>query len=181
MTNKLAVTPLLELIAGQAGAADQTRSVSADVVDAIKSNPIMSFTASKNIGGQAATMERIGRELEAVAASCGSTGWVLWNHLCTFHLFAGMLGPSQSLFLERIVSRGEWVCFPAGASTGVKGIPSNEEFRLEGKAAFGSGGRYAEWAGVSFVVDDRRAPQFVMVRLDQEQVEIDADWRAMTN
>ena len=180
MTNELTVTPLLQQMAAQASEADQTRTVSADLISAIKSNPIMAFSAAENIGGLAASMERVGRELEAVAAACGSTGWVLWNHLCTFHLFAGMLGPSQVPFLKEIVTRKEWVCFPAGASTGVKGTPSSGGYSLEGKAAFGSGGRYAEWAGVSFVIEDRRAPQFVLVRLDQDQVEIDADWRAMS-
>ena len=91
-----------------------------------------------------------------------------------------MLGPSQAAFLQKIVSGGEWVCFPAGASTGVKGTPLVNGYSLEGKAAFGSGGRYADWAGVSFVVEDRKAPQFVLVRLDQPEVEIDSDWRAMS-
>ena len=183
MSSELAVAPLLTQMAAQAAEADQTRSVSAKLIEAIKANPIMAFSASENIGGLAASMVRIGDELEAVAAACGSTGWVLWNHLCTFHLFAGMLGPNQQNFLKGIVERGEWVCFPAGASTGVKGKPidtDEQAYTLEGKAAFGSGGRYADWAGVSFVIEDRRAPQFALVSLAQEAVVIDADWQAMS-
>lgn len=177
---KLTVGPLLEAIAAQAAEADSTRSVSPELIAAIKTNPIMTFSASRNIGGLEASTERIGYELEAVAAACGSTAWVLWNHLCTFHLFVGLLGPEQTDFLSQIVARGEWVCFPAGASTGVSGVLDNQAYVLNGKAAFGSGGRYADWAGVSFVEEDRRAPQFTLVRLDQPQVEIDADWRAMS-
>ena len=46
----------------------------------------MRLSASTSIGGEQASVLQIGRELEAVAARCTSTAWVLWNHLAVFHL-----------------------------------------------------------------------------------------------
>ena len=180
----LASTELLDVIRAQAAEADQTRSVANDVLQAIRASELMRLSASANIGGSAASIVRIGDELRQVAAACTSTAWCLWNHLCTFHLFCGLLGPANQAFLRGVVERAEWVCFPAGASTAVQGeVLSNTQspqLALTGKAAFGSGARYADWAGVSFVLADAEGPQFSMIDLHQDGVQIDADWFAMS-
>ena len=177
----LAVAPLLPSIHAQSARADETRSVDPQVIEAIKSNDVMGFTASVNLGGQAQSVARIGLELEAVAGACASTAWVLWNHLSTFHLFAGLMGPTNAEFLSKIVGMGEWVCFPAGANTGVHGDLEGDQYYLSGKAAFGSGARYAEWVGVSFVVEeDRTKPRFSLLRIAQDSISVDADWNAMS-
>ncbi len=176
----LTIAPLLAQIGEGAAEADRERSLSPELVTAIKENPIMSFSAAREIGGLDASVVDTGLELEAVAARCASTGWVLWNHLCTFHLFAGLLGPANADQLAGIVERSEWVCFPAGASTGVRGESAGGEIRLAGKAAFGSGGRYADWAGVSFVTDNPAKPLFALVNLHQPGVNIDADWFSLS-
>lgn len=176
----LTLAPLLADIAAGAAEADRERSLSAAVISKIKANPIMSFTAAEQIGGLNASVESTAVELEAVAACCASTGWVLWNHLCTFHLFAGLLGPSNENFLRDVVQAKQWVCFPAGASTAIRGQISGDDVLLEGKAAFGSGGRYADWAGASFVMDDPKQPRFGLVNLHQDGVKIDADWFSLS-
>jgi len=176
----LSIAPLLDEIAGAAAAADRERSLSEQVINGIKANPIMRFTASEEIGGLNKGIVATGFELEAVAANCGSTAWVLWNHLCTFHLFAGLLGPDNQAFLRELVAKHEWVCFPAGASTAIRGVTSGEHLHLTGKAAFGSGGRYAEWAGASFITDDSDKAKFSLVRLQQDGVNIDPDWYSLS-
>jgi len=176
----LTVSGLLSEIAARAAEADRDRSLSPRLIDAIKANPIMRFTAAEEIGGLNATVAGTGLELEAVAAACGSTGWVLWNHLCTFHLFAGLLGPANRDFLAEIVAARQWVCFPAGASTAIRGVAGGDRIRLTGKAAFGSGARYAEWAGAAFVTDDSGAARFSLVKLDQPGVNIDPDWFSLS-
>src|SRR6202050_4965406 len=85
--NSLMVTPLLPLIAGQAANADATRSIAPAVIEALKGNDVMRMSAVKALGGLESSISAIGRELEAVAAACGSTGWCLWNHLCVFHFY----------------------------------------------------------------------------------------------
>jgi alkylation response protein AidB-like acyl-CoA dehydrogenase len=181
-SDQLAVAPLLNLIRQSAHRADRDRTVPNKVIDAIKQNPIMSFSASQGLGGAAASVLDIGRELEAVAAECASTGWVLWNHLGTFHLFAGLLGPANAEYLRGIVNQRAWVCFPAGASTAIRGRAGTNpaELELTGKAAFGSGARYAEYAGASFVTDDPQRPQFALVDLRDNGVAIAEDWQAMS-
>ena len=178
--SELALKPLLADVAKQAASADESRSVDASVIQALKSNPIMSFTASENIGGLNQSIQRCGDELAVLAAACPSTAWVLWNHLCTFHLFAGLLGPDNQSQLQQIVEAREWVCFPAGASTGIQGKVVGDEIILNGKAAFGSGARYAEYAGASFMIEGHDAPSFSLVDLRQDGVEVDPDWRAMS-
>ena len=153
-TDQLTIAPLLADIRAGAAEADRERSIPEAVINKIKANPIMRFSAAEEIGGLDVGIEASAYELEAIAAACGSTGWVLWNHMCTFHLFAGLLGPDNADFLTDIVKRQQWVCFPAGASTAIRGTQQGDDLLLEGKAAFGSGGRYADWAGASFVVDE---------------------------
>ena len=177
--------PLPDMIAEQAAAADTTRSIAAEVIAALKGNDVMRLSASTELGGLAASASEIANELELLAPACTSTAWCLWNHLCTFHLFCGLLGPAHKDFLSSIVANKEWVCFPAGASTAVRATEADDYFSLQGTAAFGSGARYAEWAGVSFVVDDaatnsRPKPEFTLVDLRAPGVRIDPTWKAMS-
>src|SRR5438874_11735056 len=109
------IAPLLDQIAGQAALADRTRSISPDVIAAIKRNDIMRTSASREIGGLEEPIAAIADELRAIAPRCGSTAWCLWNHLCVFHFFAGALGPANAGFLADIIREREWVCFPGGA------------------------------------------------------------------
>jgi len=172
--------PLLPAIYAQAATADRTRSLDADLIAAIKRNDVMRLSGSPELDGLNEKVGVIGNELRAIAAQCGSTAWCLWNHLCTFHHFAGLLGPAHRDFLRDIVRAHEWVCFPAGASTAVTGATRGGEVVLNGVAAFGSGGRYAEWAGVVFNEHDPGAPLFSMADLRDPGVHIPMTWEAMS-
>src|SRR5215471_12849464 len=145
------ITPLLDDIAAQASQADRTRSISAGVIAAIKMNDIMRMSATHQISGLEESIVAIANELRAIAPRCGSTAWCLWNHLCVFHYFAGLLGPAHAAFLREIISKREWVCFPGGASTEIAGVEEGGDTIINGVGTFGSGSRYAEWAGVAFV------------------------------
>lgn len=177
------VEPLLALIAGQASLADTTRTIDPDVIAALKASDVMKLAASANIGGVEASMLQIGRELEAIAAACTSTAWTMWNHLAVFHLFVGSLGPEHQDLLTSMVENGEWVCFPGGAGSGVTGVIEGDHIRLNGKGAFSTGGRYADWAGAAFIIVDehgeRAAPmdlRFSLVPIDTDGVKIDPTW-----
>jgi alkylation response protein AidB-like acyl-CoA dehydrogenase len=176
----LSVAPLLPMIAAQAAEADATRSVAPAVIAALKSNDVMRMSAVRSIGGLESSVTAMGRELEAVAAACGSTAWCLWNHLCVFHFYCGILGPAEIEALRSITANRDWVCLPAGAGTGVIGKKDGEQVVLNGVASFGSGGRYSEYAGVTFVFEGERAPHLVLVRTDQKGVRIDPTWKAMS-
>ena len=179
----LTVGPLLGCIAEQAERADQTRAISSDVISSLKASDMMRLSASRTIGGNEASVLQIGRELEAVAARCTSTAWVLWNHLAVFHLFVGTLGPDHKEMIDDIVRNREWVCFPAGAGSGVAGVIDGDDVVLTGKGSFSSGGRYADWAGVVFAVCDDEGKRvepldirFTIVRLNGDGVRIDPTW-----
>jgi alkylation response protein AidB-like acyl-CoA dehydrogenase len=174
------IAPLLGEIAAQARRADETRSVSSELITAIKRNDIMRLSASPELSGLDETIVAIGNELRAIAPNCGSTAWCLWNHLCTFHHFVGLLGPKNADFLRDVVSRHEWFCFPAGASTEVAGVDRQGKTTLEGVAAFGSGGRYAEWAGVVFVSEGSASLRFALADLRDPKVRIPQTWDGMS-
>lgn len=180
---KRTVTPLLPAIAAQASRADATRSIDPDLIEAFKASDVMKLSATANIGGVEASILQIGRELEAISANCTSTAWTMWNHLAVFHLFVGCLGPEHKDTLQSIVDNGQWVCFPAGAGSGVTGVIHDDHVRLNGRGAFGSGGRYADWAGIAFIVVDddgnRIEPldiRFTIVPIDGDGVKIDPTW-----
>ena len=170
------IAPLLRKIAEQASQADRTRSISSDVIAEIKKNDIMRMSATHEISGIEESIVAIANELRAIAPRCGSTAWCLWNHLCVFHHFAGLLGPAHAAFLADVVSKREWVCFPAGASSKVTAGDAAGKTVLSGVAAFGSGGRYAEWAGVVFIKDGVETPQFTLVDLRRRNVRIKETW-----
>jgi alkylation response protein AidB-like acyl-CoA dehydrogenase len=174
------IAPLLGEITAQAARADETRSVSPALIAAIKSNDIMRLSASPELSGLDETIVVIANELRAIAPKCGSTAWCLWNHLCTFHHFVGLLGPENADFLAGIVSKREWFCFPAGASSEVAGVESVGRTKLKGVAAFGSGGRYAEWAGVVFVAEGAATLRFALVDLRHPKVRIEETWDGMS-
>ena len=153
-SSRLTVGPLLDSIAEQAADADRTRTIDPAVIEALKSSDVVRLAATASIGGAEASMLQIGRELEAISAACTSTAWVMWNHLAVFHLFVGCLGPDYAPLLRSISEAGQTVCFPAGASSSVRGVIEGDTVRLNGKGAFGTGGRYADWAGVAFLVVD---------------------------
>jgi alkylation response protein AidB-like acyl-CoA dehydrogenase len=177
------VDPLLDAIAAQATKADATRHLDPTLIKSLKDSDVMQLAATTDIGGLEASILQIGRELEAIAANCTSTAWALWNHLAVFHLFVGTLGPDHARLLTDIVKRREWVCFPAGAGSGVKGVIEGDTVRINGRGSFSSGGRYADWAGSAFVVcdsDGRRLEpmdiRFTVIAIDQKGVAIDETW-----
>src|SRR5260370_25861730 len=135
-SNSFVVAPLLPLIAEQAAEADATRSVAASVIAALKGNDVMRMSAVRALGGLESSVTAIGRELEAVAAACGSTGWCLWNHLCVFHFYCCLLRPPPIGLLPSITANRHWVCLPAGAGTGVIGRVDGDEVVLNGIASF---------------------------------------------
>ncbi|MEQ1889478.1 MAG: acyl-CoA dehydrogenase family protein, partial [Alphaproteobacteria bacterium] len=176
----LHAAPLLSMIAAQAGAADSSRSVAPEIIAALKKNDVMRLSASREIDGLEASIASIGRELEAIAAACGSTGWCMWNHLCVFHFYCGQLGATHAGMLRDITRAGHWVCFPAGAGTSVKGRIEGNEVVLNGEASFGSGGRYADFIGVIFLCEDPPGPRFTLLRTSQPGIHIDPTWKAMS-
>ncbi len=182
-TADLCTGPIIPLAAEYASEADETRTVNPAVLTAVRQSELLALSASPRIGGLGATIGTIGRELEALAGACASTAWCVWNHLCVFHLFCGVLGPDHAKLLAEIVDRHEWVCFPAGAGSGILATDQGDAVLLTGQGAFGSGARYADWAGVAFAMagpdGSARRPLelcFTVVRLDEPGVSVDATW-----
>jgi alkylation response protein AidB-like acyl-CoA dehydrogenase len=172
--------PLLPLIAAQAETADRTRDIAPEVIAALKASDLMRLTASTNLGGLAAPVRVVGDELAAIAAACASTAWCLWNHLCVFHFYCGLLGPAHAERLAGIVARREWVTLPAGAGTSIRGEVDGAEIVLTGDAHFGSGARYGDWVGITFVLEGEPVPRFVIARRDEPGLRIDPTWDGMS-
>jgi alkylation response protein AidB-like acyl-CoA dehydrogenase len=182
-TTDLCCEPVIPRAAEYAREADETRTLNPAVLTAVRQSDLLTLSASPRIGGRGAAIATIGRELEALAGACASTAWCVWNHLCVFHLFCGVLGPDHAELLAAMVDRHEWVCFPAGAGSGILATDEGDSVIVSGHGAFGSGARYADWAGVAFAMagPDGRARRpldlrFTVVRLDQPGVSVDPTW-----
>jgi alkylation response protein AidB-like acyl-CoA dehydrogenase len=174
---------IIDVIARHSDEADRTRTVASEVIAAVRASGLLALSASSEIGGAAASVAETAAELELLAAACASTAWCVWNHLCVFHLFCGALGPAHTDLLGSIVEHREWVCFPAGAGSGVHGRVDGDDIVLDGVAAFGSGARYADWAGVAFAMtgsdDEVVRPldlRFSIVALSSDGVEVRPTW-----
>jgi len=176
----LLCAPLLPMIAAQAEAADRSRNVAPEVIAAIKASDLMRMTAAEALGGLAAPVGEVARELETIAGACASTAWCLWNHLCVFHFYCGLLGPAHASLLAGIAERHEWVSLPAGAGTSVRGRIEGDAVMLDGDAHFGSGARYGEWVGITFVLEGEPVPRFTIARSAERGVRIDPTWNGMS-
>jgi alkylation response protein AidB-like acyl-CoA dehydrogenase len=174
------IKPLLPDIAAQAASADATRSLSPELLAKIRGNDILRMAASPEMSGLDEGVVRIANELRATAAYCASTAWCLWNHIVTQHHFVGLLGPEHTRFFREAVSLRQWFCFPAGASSEVLGVESGGSVSLSGVAAFGSGAKYADWAGVVFLTPGQQGARFALADLHQPQVRIEQTWDGMS-
>ncbi len=179
----LRIAPFLAAIAAQAEESDRTRTLASSVIESLRGSDVMRMSASRELGGLEDEIGRMGRELEAVAATCPSLAWCLWNHLCLFHLFVGALGPDHLAFLQQIVARGEWVSMGAGAGSSVYGRIDGDEVVLDGQATWSTGCRYADHYGVAFaVVGDDGQPvrpldlRFTVVPAASEGISVDPTW-----
>src|SRR5215471_4020530 len=180
--------PLLPMIAEQAAKADSIRSVDPAVIQAIKKTDLMRMSAASNIGGLESSITAMAHELEAVASCCASTAWCLWNHLCVFHFICAQLGPPASETLHEIVAAREWMSFPAGAGTSVRGRRTGDNVLLNGRASFATGSRYGEWAACLFALEPESPPppgakpdlRFTVVRTNAPGVWIDPTWFSMS-
>ncbi|NOT58139.1 MAG: hypothetical protein HOP18_26345 [Deltaproteobacteria bacterium] len=187
MRSSLVCEPLLPLIVRQAAQADSTRSVDPTVIATIKQTDLIRMSATRDLGGIEASIGAMARELEAMAGCCASTAWCLWNHLCVFHFFCAQLGPAGIESLKNIVAHREWVSFPAGAGTSVRGRVDGDEVILTGRASFASGSRYGEWAGCLFALEQENEQpggkpriHFTVVRTDAPGVSVDPTWFSMS-
>ena len=174
------LSPLLDTIGGQAASADSTRSISSEVIAGLKRNDVLKMSASEEISGLNSKLVDIGNELGALAPRCTSTAWVVWNHLCLFHHFCGLLGPSHQAFLTRVTVNREMVSQGVGPDTRVSGLRENEQLMIDGVTAFATGCRYGDWTGAGFFEDGKKGLQFVLVDLRHPQVRIDPTWEAMS-
>ena len=174
------VTPLLADIPAQAETADTTRSISPDIVAALKLNDVVRMGACDELSGLNSSLAEIAVELGALAPCCASTAWVIWNHSVLFHHFSALLGPAHSCFLEGIVSGGELVSQGVGPGSNVTGTRDGDRFMINGVTSFATGCRYADWTGVGFMKDGKKALQFVLVDLQHPKVRVDATWEAMS-
>ena len=174
------LAPLLDDIAAQAEITDAKRSISTNIVTAIKGNAAVRMGASEEISGLNKSLADIANELAALAPCCTSTAWVIWNHSVVFHHACSLLGPAHSSFLESIVSGGGLVSQGVGPGTSITGSRHGDRVVLNGVATFVTGCRYGDWTGVGFVEDGKKALQFVLVDLRDPQVRIDPTWEAMS-
>ena len=183
-TPSLLVESLLPLIREHAAQADRTRDLHPDVIAACKASDLVRLSASPELGGLDVSTLAIGRELEAIAPTCGSTAWTLWNNACVFHLYAAQLGPAHRDLLAGVVAAHETATFPGGAGSQVRGeIVSPATMRLNGPASFGSGARYGDWAACVVDATSEDAPRdpgrdlrFTIVRTDDPGLHIDPTW-----
>jgi len=107
--------------------------------------------------------------------------------ICVFHFICAQLGPAGIETLKSIVANREWVSFPAGAGTSVRGRVEGDQVVITGRASFASGSRYGDWAACLLALepeDGQRGEKpdlrFTVVRTDAPGVSVDPTWFSMS-
>ena len=170
-------TDLLSLIEKQANQADASRSISDELITAIKESDMLRLGTSVELGGKDETLVGIANELRTITPLCTSTAWVLWNHTVLLHHTCALLGPPHIDFLRERVSNADWFCQGAGAGTEVAGARIEDKMQLNGVSAFASGSRYADWTAIIF---NMGSPEFTVVDMMDPKIRVDPTWEAMS-
>jgi 3-hydroxy-9,10-secoandrosta-1,3,5(10)-triene-9,17-dione monooxygenase len=171
------VRELTPLFRERATAAEEARRLPDESVKALKSSGLARLLQPKRYGGYEADPRLFYEGLLAVAASCGSTGWV-----------CGVVGvhPWQiALFDDRVQSEvwsadpDTWVSssyMPGGRMTPVEG-----GYTLNGRWSFSSGCDHCQWVILGVILDhgEGSPPEMWNVLIPRSDYRIEDVWHTM--
>jgi 3-hydroxy-9,10-secoandrosta-1,3,5(10)-triene-9,17-dione monooxygenase len=171
------VRELTPLIRERAATAEKERRLPEESVKELKEAGVMRLLQPKRYGGYEADPRLFYEALLAVAAACGSTGWV-----------TGVVGvhPWQiALFPEQVQDEvwgsdpDTWVSssyMPGGRMT-----PTEGGYVLNGRWSFSSGCDHCQWAILGVILDrgDGSAPAMWNVLIPRTEYRIEDVWHTM--
>lgn len=171
------VRELTPLIRERAAEAERERRLPVESVKELKESGVMRLLQPRRYGGYEADPRLFYESLFAVAAACGSTGWV-----------TGVVGvhPWQiALFPDQVQSEvwgddpDTWVS--SSYMPGGRMVPTDGGYILNGRWSFSSGCDHCQWVILGVIVDrgDGSAPAMWNVLIPRSDYRIEDVWRTM--
>jgi alkylation response protein AidB-like acyl-CoA dehydrogenase len=163
--------------------AERERRLSRPVLDALYETGLLRMFTPRSLGGL--EVDPITRALvtEEIAGHDTAAGWTLFNPLDWAYLCARL--PDEGV--EEIYSSGANILIAAQFGRPLNAIPSQEGYRITGRAPFVSNCYDADWiAMTALVMDgdhahkaDQGEPEMVMAYFPREQCQVIDTWNVM--
>jgi len=175
---------LAALIKSEAVTTEATGTITAPVIDALKSTELFWMAVPKEVSGGGANLLEVIEVIEELSRADGSTGWAaMANILATATASALLCDEAINVMFsgaQRAIVAGMFA--PVG-----KAIAAEGGFRLSGRFSFASGSGHANWIGAGAQVhrDGRPAlladgrPEGIFAFLPRENVQFRGNWDVM--
>jgi alkylation response protein AidB-like acyl-CoA dehydrogenase len=178
------VHDLEPLIARQAAAAEESRRMQPEVIEALREAGLFRLWVPREFGGYEMDPDESLVMMEELARIDPAAGWVVSNCslISTVTQMASPAAQAEILFRPDVVTCGSFV--PAGPVTSVR---EGDSYRVTGTWAFGSGVHYATSIAANTVLSDANGPVLgpdgspvvVVAYLTPDQLEIHDTWRTL--
>ncbi|MFJ6199323.1 acyl-CoA dehydrogenase family protein [Micromonospora sp. NPDC092111] len=136
-----AVRRLAPELTARAGEIEQAREIPADLLDALRAAGCFRMFVPREHGGYDADLRTGLTVLETLARADGSTGWTVMIGAETPHLLA--LLPRERF--DKLYADGPDVVVAGGFAPQGRAEPADGGYRVNGRWAFASGSRHADW------------------------------------
>ncbi len=160
-------------IAARSGIADEQRRLPAETIDELISAGVLRMLQPKRYGGHEASPQEFFEVIRALAAACGSTGWVasvLGVHPWHVGLFSEVTQDEVFGDTPDAVLCSAYA--PVGRLDAVEG-----GFRVSGHWSFSSGSDHADWALLGGLVSDgSETPVHTTVLLPRSDFRVEDTW-----
>jgi len=172
------VHPVADEIRATAAQAEAERRIPDTLLSRLMDAGLFSIYTPREFGGLDLPLPDALRVVEEVSRHDGSTGWTVALGLAN-NLFTSML-PEQS---AARVLRGGSTLIAGSPAFGLRAVPEDGGYRLNGRWSFNSGAPNADWIGVAVPLFDgdqprmgEHGPEMIFAFFDPKDVEIVDTW-----
>ncbi len=171
------VRDLTPLIRERAAEAERNRRLPDESVKELKETGLMRLLQPKRYGGYEADPRLFYESLFAVAAACGSTGWV--TGVVGVHPWQVALFPDQVQAEVWGDDPDTWIS--SSYMPGGRMVPTDGGYILNGRWSFSSGCDHCQWVILGVIVDrgDGSAPAMWNVLIPHTDYRIEDVWQTM--
>jgi alkylation response protein AidB-like acyl-CoA dehydrogenase len=173
------------LIAAEADAMEELRTLSPTVVQALRDNGLFWVLVPEQFGGAGMELVPSLKVIEELARADGSTAWAVMANAFSTGIAVGYLPEDgvHEMYGGADLGITAGMILPTGKGRVVEG-----GYRVTGKYSFGSGSAHANWIGAGFVVhddegnamvDENGVPVCRVAFLPREEIDFRGGWDVM--
>ena len=169
------VEAIAPVIAAHRDEAESRGDPSAAVIDALRQSELVNLFLPRSLGGLECDPVTCARVVHAVARLDRSAGWFLM--VANAARLSAATWPAS--LVEELWGRDRRMIVAASANKPMRATRVDGGFQIEGRTAFASGCRFAEWFLTPAVCSAPDADEWIAVLVPMEQCEIVPNWSVL--